>query len=943
MNRNAICIALAGLLAPAGVISAATVPYQSDLGDSYNICADWTQQKTSEKYWSYDRESDYSTPGTSGGVVHNWETGKPNAMLISPAITLTGGTQYTVSLWVKTSGTSGDREAFKVFMGPEATLAALSATDPIIAEQDYANRDDFEQKSYTFTPADSGDVYFGILACSESYQGNLHCTGFAIVEGDHPIIDVKPEVVKDIPYQTNFETKGEFNEWSSLAGPDAGVSNPWSYNSYSKRAEFDYSEGEMEDNYFISPGLNITQPGEYLVTMGYTAYGTLEVLVGTDNKDLSTFSRKVFSLDDVTHVAEVAEFPITFTEAGKYYIALRAHATSGSYMGYNITDFKIKDNAAVPALVSDLKAVSDPTDALKVSLSWTYPSKNHLGGDLDAIDHAEIYRNGELLVSLTEGITPGMKGSYNDEPATAGLYSYTIKVFGTNGAFDAEPMVASAGYVGRPVAEFPFSLRTSYADDEELQKYTIEDANNDGLTWGIEEEWYQKYFTCVAGNSDGSVFADDYLATPYLHLTPGYYRFTSEVQAHENSFEVGYCTDRHDIAGTFHKLGGVVHQQEYGFNTCEVVVPIDVEGDYCLVWRHYGLPGNYVYNTISLSEASLTAHMLLPETASEVTVRPVDRELKAAIEWTNPSIDNAGRDLTSLSKVEIYRNGEVIAEINSDVVPGNKMSHIDNVPAEGEYTYSVKVYNSNGASETEAEKYSVFVGKANDVPYEAGFKDWSIDDTYYKWAVSPLGDAYFARGTYDDANYAAGIYSPYLYLENNARYIVTIDTYGADALESCDFSLRCGYAPATATEFDRVVRSGDGKKSHTYKVHAFVPGQEEDVPAGVSVVPAGNVVFGMFVDRNTTANVSGFKIEKDPEFGSGVNAVAAIKSSITVKGNKAYFNEGMKNVTVADMTGRVLFTASEAPATLSLESYNGLIIITATTPEGTKETAKAIR
>ena len=938
MNRNVICIALAGLLVPAGVISAATVPYQSDLGESYNICSDWTQQKTSEKYWSYDSESDYSTPGTSGGVVHYWETGKPDAMLISPAITLNEGTQYNVSIWVKTSGSAGDREAFKVFMGQEGTLSALSATEPIIAEENYSNRDDFEQKSYTFTATASGDFHFGILACSDSYQGNLHCTGFAVVEGDHPIVIVKPEVVRELPYQTEFSTKGEFNEWSSLAGPEAAVSNPWSYNSFSKRAEFDYAEGEKEDNWFISPALDVTVAGDYLITMEYTAYGSLEIYAGTDNKDLTSFNRKLLSLEDVTLFGETAEIPVSFTEAGKYYIALRAHAEKGSYMGYNLTSFKIKNNAVVPALISDLKATSDPGDALKVSLSWTYPSKNHLGGELEAIDHAEIYRNGEVLTTLSSGITPGATGTYTDEPSTAGVYRYAVKVFGTNGALDSEPITASAGYVGRPEASMPFNLQTTSAGDDELQKYTIEDANGDGLTWDVAEEWYQKYFTCVAGTSDGSVFADDYLASPYIHLTPGYYRFTSNVQAHENSFEVGYCTDRHDISGTYHKLGGVENQEEYGFNPIEVVMPVDKEGDYCLVWRHYGLPGNYAYNTISVSEASLTTHKQLPETASGIAARPIGRELKAHIAWSNPTLDNAGRELESLSKAEVIRNGEVIAEITENVLPGVNMSYTDILPAEGEYTYTVKIYNSNGSSEKEPQDCRLFVGHAKEVPYEADFNEWKIDDAYYTWAVSALGDAYFARGTWDDVNYAAGIYSPYIYLENNARYIVTVDTYGTDAGETCDFSLRAGYCDTSAEEFGRVTREGDGKKSHTYKVHAFIPGLEEEVPDEISIVPAGNVVLGMFVDRNTSANVSGLKIEKDPSFESGIYVPGETRSDIVVKGNKAYFAEGMKNVTVCDITGRLLHRSAVAPATLELDGYSGVIVITAGTADGERRT-----
>ena len=128
------------LVMPSALTGAESVPYASDLGADYNISSDWQNVTRSERYWEYDRNSDFSTPGTSGGAIHTWDQKTVDAMLISPAIALTEGTTYTVGFWVKTQGNAaGEKEAFKLLMGNEGAFDALKATTPLIDVTDYRN------------------------------------------------------------------------------------------------------------------------------------------------------------------------------------------------------------------------------------------------------------------------------------------------------------------------------------------------------------------------------------------------------------------------------------------------------------------------------------------------------------------------------------------------------------------------------------------------------------------------------------------------------------------------------------------------------------------------------------------------------------------------------------------------------------------------------------
>lgn len=935
------------LAIPAALTGAESVPYASDLGADYKISPDWQNVTRSEKYWEYDRESDFSTPGTTGGAMHTWDQKDVDAMLISPAITLTEGTTYTVGFWVKTHGNAGgDREAFKLLMGNEGEFSALKATTPLIDVTDYRNNDDFERRSATFTATAGGDTYFGIYCCSGSWQGNLCVTGFSIAEGDKDVLPEKPEVIKDVPFTANFSSGAGFKEWSSLAGPDAGVTNPWSFNSYSGFAEFDWASGLKEDNYFISPAINVEAAGDYLISMTYTAQGSFDVVLGTDNTDPASFGTVLASFDDVNEFSTEAEIPVAIAAPGKYYIALHLRAESGSMMGYRLHAFKFKNNASVPALVNDLKATADPADALKVTLEWTNPSQTHTGGALDAITKIEISRNGELLATLTDNLTPGAGATYEDLPAEAGAYEYSLTVYGTNGAFDAEPMVAKAGFVGRPTADYPFSVDINFASADELAKYTSEDANNDGLTWEVVTEYYTTTFTSKNGSDEETESADNYLATPYIHLVPGYYLFTSNIAAHSNNFEVGIATDRHNIAGTFTLLGGINDQQEYSYNDYKVVVPIDVEGDYCLVWHHTGMSTNYAYKSVSLRSASLVDQPLLPGVATSLSAKSAVGAYDVEISWINPAVDNANRELKAISRAEVLRDGELLATVTENLVPGEESVYTDSsLDASGEHTYSVVVYNENGCAEDDAPAVSLFVGTGRELPYTADFNEWTIVDlgSYHAWAVDNNGAAYFERGMFDDVEYNDGIYSPYLLLEEGKRYIVTFHTFGVNELQEGTFTLQAGQSRDAAADLMEITKSGVAEEEHTVVLLPQSAAALDDAANGDDkVVPAGNIVIGFHIAQNAAVNIRDFKIEADPNYSATESVAVEATAAVAVADGIAFFAADATDVVVADVTGRVLFTAAVAPASLDLRTIapKGILIVKAVAPAGTATTLK---
>lgn len=854
-------------LAAVPAVLAETVPYSSNIGDNFAVSEGWKAVSTT-KPWEYDRYSNFTTPRTNGGMMHPWDNETVNAMLISPGIELEEGKAYTVGFWVKThENAPRDTENFKLLMGSEANINSLKNSTVLMDTVGYNNNTDFERIHRTFTASATATAYFGIYCYSNSWQGNICFTGFSIVEGTEDVLPDKPEAVKDMPFVADFSNGGGYSEWTPAKGPNAGDGS-WRYNSYSKYPEFSSSDGGAEDDWFISPKLNIVIPGRYEIDMEYSGIGTFDVVLGTDINQLSSFNKVLYTAEKFTEFNKVVSFKVDIPSAGFYYVALHLRAEEASLFGYRLHAFKMKQNLAVPSMVSDLMASVDKTDAPEITLSWTNPDKDNNNAPLSAISRIEVMRDGALLTTLTEGLTPGARSTYLDRLDTPGSHSYSIVVYNENGCFDGTPMSVKSGFAGHPTASFPFAVDFNSCTLAESDMYTILDANADGLTWQLKEEYGSRSFISINRNADGSVTANDYLVSPYIHLTPGYYLLTSYIASHANNFEIGICTNRHNIPATFSSLYTLYDQQANGYQPIKLVIPIDTEGDYCIAWHHLGLPTSYAYATISLKSATLESQALLPSVATNLSTHAETGKMEASISWTNPALDNAGRELHTIARAEIIRNGNLHATVSEGLIPGEQYCFTDTqFDKSGEYDYSVVIYNENGCSEQPAPSKYQFVGFGQTMPYTADFSQWTVlnlGSTYHKWALDTDGTIGFERGMDDSFEYNDGIFSPYLLLENDCRYVVTFHSFGKTSDEQSNFNLCIATRREEAVDVMEISRTGATKRKHTLNLSvspdATVPTVQAD---GSVVVPSGNTLIGFYVHQNTAAHIRDFNVTLD--------------------------------------------------------------------------------
>ena len=948
--KHILSVALAAGIAIA--TAAETVPYKSDIGDlsSYDVDAAWVNINKGNRGsngFTFDRPdmTNFTTPGTKGGMVHNFDTDyEANCWLISPGIDLTAGTEYTVTFWTKTDGS--DNEAFKLCSGNEQTVDAM--TNVLIDKPSYSHADDFEQQSVSFTPETDGAYFFGINCYSDIYTYNFHVTGFAVkvagAEDPDPEPVDPPKEALPLPFEYTFADAAAFiDDWTSRHGDDAYSNNPWSLNAYSGWAEFDKAYGEKENNWLISPELVFDEAGTYMLTTVGMVNGKLEYLLGTDVNDFGSFTAfaelEAAEFDnDIQH-----DFPFTVAEAGKYRVAIRACAESGSYMGYRIKRVKVKANKPVPAMITDLKAEASALDELSVTLKWTNPDTDQAGQPLDAVTKVELYRNGALVKEFTD-CAVGAAMEYTDAPAEAGVYTYHVLAYNANGAHDAVPAEVSAGYVGHPVVELPFSFNAT-ANAGIAPMFTFGDADNDGVTWYFDTSWeYSKVFRIKA---ELIADLDDYLVTPYMKLEPGYYSFTHDIAARFNNFEAGYVTDRHNPAATFVKLHSEENIQEYGTQDKRYLLVVDEPMEIALAIHACGSSSSAAYLDLSVSEFGLEAAPLVPAAVNGLEVAEADGAKACVISWTNPTVDNAGRTLDAAMPLilTVKRDGEAIATLQGDgYLPGRECSYTD-AAIEGlsQAVYTVEIANANGPSEDVAPEAALYFGDTVDMPYACSqFADWSLVNTgvsYYEWKRDDVdGTLVWSKYYGEGEDFAL---SPFFTFTEGDEYTVraTLCNENTDemtvkfvsatvAREGYDTAVETFAIPALTIdmEYTATIKAA---AAETLADDAAEPQADKTVTPGKRALGFGAVTTGLL-------RITGFSIDKKETDGT-ISTVVATAGALRYAAGKVSADREMA-FTVADAAGRVLLTATGTE--IDLTAFRGLLLVAATDAAGHTATLK---
>lgn len=859
-----------------------SLPYKSDMfTDVSQMDEGWSSVNNSRKgkAFEFDRDntgSALATPGTKSAACHSYDSDNAaDCWLFSPEVALKAGGNYTIGIWAKSKGS--DAENFKICYGSEASVAAMTST--ILDCPDFENPDDYVFKSAKLVPTENMTVRFGINCYSPANRYVLSVTGFTVSDenGNTDVTEkpVQPSVAAELPFTYDFTSSADFaKNWTTGRGEDSEVPGDWEVNEYSKWVALDdYNNKEKkENNWLISQPLNFAEAGAYALKYTGLLNGKLEFLIGTATENLDGYTSLGFKVDESYSNDEEYTLPFSVVTPGEYRIAVRACADAHTFMGYRMKSLTVRSDKPVPALVSDLTAMASPMDELEVNLTWTNPAVDHLGNTLADITKLELYRNGTMIKDDFSNLTPDAFNAWVDCPETPGVYSYHVIVYNANGCSDGTPMEVSAGFVGRPTAEMPYKMDATKTG---LAAFTFYDANNDGSTWTI----YEGYSSCsLELKVDEIKPLDDYAISPYLHLTPGYYKFRQELACKDNQYEAGLVTNRHNPKESFIKLDEVLEGD--GWLDHNTTFIIEEEGDYALCIHAIGESKSTGYLTVTIRNLELQATSSLPKAVTDLKAEDAaeGEGYTVTLSWTNPTVDNAGKPLdpeTSLKAVVKWNDGSESKTIEDAGKPGEAASAKITITEPESYTFSVTSANANGESEDEAPEVSLYVGPVLDLPYATtDFTDWEDPSNYY-WSFDDATKQWSWDGWWA-GNYH--LFSPYLRLEAGKQYIVEaiFDGHATDATEVLFQSSLQKDNYADHTEIHNFTLAG-GAKDFAYgvvlaaaapeAVAALAEEEGETTEEKPVAAPAGKMVLSFRPNSGGKITLKSFSIKENTSLG----------------------------------------------------------------------------
>ncbi len=351
----------------------------------------------------------------------------------------------------------------------------------------------------------------------------------------------------------------------------------------------------------------------------------------------------------------------------------------------------------------------------KMKLSWEPVTTSVNGGyfNEDAVTYTVTRYPG--AVEVAKGLSATSFEEELTEPEEVTMYHYTV-IAECEGmeSETAESNVVVLGYILPPY--------TSDFVADGLDGYTIIDSNNDGYTFSLNENWARVHW-------NSSKAMDDWLITPPLKLESGkMYKFSAKVAGEGSAFlerievKLGKGATVADMTTTLFEPTDIVTTTTDPLTLNYTIIP-DEDGSY-FIGFHGISDADQFYLYVGDITVGAPMSALSPGLANNLKLEPwgSDESKSVAVTFTTPDKTMNGAELESVTKAELYRDGELVKTFNNPGV-GKEVGCIDQVDEYGDYTYSVVCYNEEGAGdETVA---SIYVG----INYPADLVDPKVVET----------------------------------------------------------------------------------------------------------------------------------------------------------------------------------------------------------------------
>ena len=219
---------------------------------------------------------------------------------------------------------------------------------------------------------------------------------------------------------------------------------------------------KSEDDWLILPRVKVEKAGAYRFGMDVSnsqSKGHIEIKYG---KSVDGLTPGIADLTGAVGSCQGQDlngrayryYTFSFDEPGEYAIALHACSAAAAYSTCYVYGFSVEEWHDAALNVTDLTTEITGND---VKVNWTNPSKTSCGNDITELVKVEVYRDGELAGTVTEGLVPGAACSFTDIVPAAGSYLYKVVAYNGEFAPDAAAPEVRSAWVGDKLQELPYN------------------------------------------------------------------------------------------------------------------------------------------------------------------------------------------------------------------------------------------------------------------------------------------------------------------------------------------------------------------------------------------------------------------------------------------------------------------------------------------------------
>lgn len=400
--------------------------------------------------------------------------------------------------------------------------------------------------------------------------------------------------------------------------------------------------------------------------------------------------------------------PISVETPGEYTVEVKLSNDAGSGPARSVSRYIGPDTPVAP---KNAKLSYDRSTG-EMSIMWLAPSKGVNGTTLNRADlvyNIRSYPSGRL-VSAGQSATDFSETV--EMPETLTEFYYTIEA--VNDGYTSEPVATNTISIGAITPPYEIGFHSA----ADFSQCTVINDRPTTQKWAFFTNWGG----CASVRYEIQYDMDDWLLLPPMKLKGG--------ESYKISFKAGCrSTDYERIevkAGTEPTAEAM---------TIGILDPTDLKVDFQLggeiIDCYLNAPTTATYyigfhgisdkdkNRLCLSDVTIAAGITphTPGMPTDLTVTPeATGALKATVFFKAPATANDGSDLSSLSRIDISRNGELIKTINPAPAPGADCTYFDTTPCQGENTYEVTAYNLRGKGKTAS--ITTFVGFAAPSPLQ---------------------------------------------------------------------------------------------------------------------------------------------------------------------------------------------------------------------------------